>query len=571
MKFNVVAGACLLASATSVVAQSRSDFEACDGYGSPTGNGDGMTKEATGLFGLIAVLGSSGNTRRSTPDLGAGGIAACDRALADPRLVDKHWLRKASLLRARAIQNLAASKPDQAIADLDRAATATRQPDDPFIKRSMVLGMDVVRGYALAQKGDSEAGRKMVMLAQQQRPYDRSLGLAIMAMLVDDETSGEGLESIQSVARLDPRVIDLVFQMAFERGDFPRAIEIYPQIRPMTRTGDIGVSRAERNVQDFKKDLEVIRFSINRAGQLAYAHAALGQASEAKAAIERGRAALATAIPAVLPPLAVGEKEGSRRQLDRIINGQLVKAGSIGADHLTTWSTLAVLRLEAAALPAPDAKARIGQARIPKDGGLGVTLDLTKLLLAKDPADKKIAATLAEFKVARSALSPITESDARLVFNALPHTEIAKRVASFRKSNSALVGYLWGGVSGFKTTPDKADPARATISFVSAKSSSSVVQEMALLRAADYARERGKSGFVIHDRSDYERTVTTTYYGSALRSDPNGYSSSLEIEMVDLDRLPDRLRSAPWRAIPAAEVIAQLGPIYLATPTETLN
>lgn len=570
MKFNVVAGACLLASATSVVAQSRSDFEACDGYGSPTGNGDGMTREATGLFGLIAVLGSSGNTRRSTPDLGAGGVNACDRALADPRLVDKHWLRKASLLRARAIQNLAAARTDQTIADLDRAATATRLPDDPFIKRSMMLGIDVVRGYALAQKGDSAAGRKMVILAQRQRPFDRALGLAIMVLLLDDESGGEGLQSIHSVARLDPRMIDLVFQMAFERGNFQQAIEIYPQIRPMTRNGDIGISRAERNVQDFKKDLEEIRFSINRAGQLAYAHAALGQAVEAKSAIERGRAALAAAIPAPMQPLAAGEKEGSRRQLDRIIGGQLVKAGLIGADHLTTWSTLAVLRLEAAALPAPDAKARISQARIPKDGGLGVTLDLTKLLRTKDPQDQKIATTLAEFEVARAAPSPITESDARLVFNALPHTEIAKRVASFRKSNAAF-GYLWEGVSGFKTTANKADPTRATISFANAKSSSSVVQEMALLRAADYARERGKSGFVIHDRSDYERTVTTTYYGAKLRSDPNGYSASLEIEMVDLDRLPDRLKNAPWRAIPAAEVIAQLGPIYLAAPTDTAN
>lgn len=564
MKFGLLAGGCLLVSAASAAAESPTFYQACDGYGSPTATGDGMTKEATGLFGLIAVLGSSGNTRRSTPPLGAAGIAACDRALSDARLVDKHWLRRASLLRARAIHDLADAKTDQGLADLGRATAATRLPDDPFIKRSMILGIDVVRAYALAQKGDRATARRIATEAQRQRPFDRALGLAIMALLVDHEASPESLSAIHSVARLDPRLIDLLFQLAFERGDFRAAIAIYPHIRPMTRPGDVGISRAERNVQEFKKELEEIRFSVDRAGQLAYAFAALGQATESKAAIDRGRTVLAASIPAALPPLAAGQKEGSRRQLDRMINANLVKAGALGADRLTSWSSLAVLRLEADLLGPAEAKARIEQAKIPSSGGVGVSYDLAKLIRAKDPADEKITTLINQFEAAKAAPPKISADDAELLFNALPHTEIAKRVNGFRKANSDLVGYFWGGISGFKTVPDRTDPERATISFVGEKSSASVVQEMALLRAADFARERGKTGIVIHQRRDFQRTTTTTYNGIAMRTDPDGYSTSLEIEMVDLSALPAWLATAKWRAIPVAEVIAQLGPIYMA-------
>ena len=147
-----VALACALA--PSVAMASPQPFQLCDGYGTPTENGDGMTKEARGLFGLFAPLGSAGNTRRSTPSLGASGMAACDEALADPRLLDKHWLRRASLIRARAMHDLAASNPDQALIDLDRAQAAIRTPDDPYIRRSLGLGIKLVRAFALRSKGD---------------------------------------------------------------------------------------------------------------------------------------------------------------------------------------------------------------------------------------------------------------------------------------------------------------------------------------------------------------------------------------------------------------------------------
>ena len=93
-------------------------------------------------------------------------------------------------------------------------------------------------------------------------------------------------------------------------------------------------------------------------------------------------------------------------------------------------------------------------------------------------------------------------------------------------------------------------------------SSGSVVEEMALLRAADLAREAGKGGFVIRQRRDYERTRNTTYYGMVLRSDPDGYSTEIEVDFVDLDPLPEVYRLTPWRVLKAEEIFAQLGPVY---------
>ncbi len=71
----LVAGA-LVACAAQPLSAKTLIYNQCDGYGTPSGDGDGMTKPATQLFGLIGTLGSAGNTRRSTPELGAQGFAA---------------------------------------------------------------------------------------------------------------------------------------------------------------------------------------------------------------------------------------------------------------------------------------------------------------------------------------------------------------------------------------------------------------------------------------------------------------------------------------------------------------
>lgn len=558
MKFGVLGACALLLCSGAAHAASPTFYPACDGYGAPNPNGDGMTKEATGLLG-------SASTRRSKPPLGANGIAACDQALADARLIDKHWLRRASLLRARALHDLAASRPDEALKDLDRAVAAVREPNDPFVKRSLLLGVDFIRGYALAVKGDRTGATRLIAQALVQRPFDRGLALAAMAVLGDDRAVVNEAPLAHEVARLDPRLVDLIVQAAFDRGEFDRVVALDPHLKAPTRSVDIGViDRWREQLQDARKDIAELRFAADRSGRLAYALAALGRVEEAKAALVKGRADLDAATPAVMPPPPAGEKEGSKNRLKRSINEQVIQAAVVSDQRLQAWDELARLRMEVGTLDPDAAKARVLSAKIPA-GGVG--LDLLKLMKARFPADQELGTLISGFETKLNTPAAPSAKDAEIVFNALPHTELATRIATYRKANSGIVGFLWGGVSGFKTIPDRSDPNRVTVQFTGEKSSDSVVEEMALLRAADYAREHGRSGFVILERRDYERTVDTTYYGTTVRTAPGGYSTHLDIELVDMNRLPERYREASWRVIPVDQVVAHLAPVYMAAPT----
>src|SRR3569623_1955318 len=83
------------------------NFTACDGYEDPKSKGDGMTTSPL-LWGL-----ARGNADiRETPmfAFNADGVAACDRALADARLLPGYQLRRAHLLQAKAVHQIGASQ-----------------------------------------------------------------------------------------------------------------------------------------------------------------------------------------------------------------------------------------------------------------------------------------------------------------------------------------------------------------------------------------------------------------------------------------------------------------------------
>lgn len=537
-------------------------FDQCDGYGTPSGDGDGMTKAATQLFGIIGTLGSAGNTRRTTPELGAQGITSCDAALADTRLADRYWLRKASLLRARAVHDLAIGKPDDAIADLDRAAAAIRTPDDPFVRRSMTLGIDFVRAMALLAKGDRDRGLALIEAVHAQRPFDRRLSLAALAATGDD-TSKLGETIAHDTAGLDPRFVSTIYELAFDRGDFAAVVALYPQLKAPTKTGDIGIPKWETKVQDAKRDSQMIAFAAKSAGMYAYALAALGRMDEARAALNDAKTRANLAIPAEIPPLAEGQNEGSKAKLERSMNALLVRTGRNSLAAVDTWAKIIDLRAALASSDPQKAADELLSAKVPTRG---VAFDLVHQLSQKLPNDEKMKKLATDIDAAQNAPPKIDASLTKLVFEALPHSELAQRVATYRKANSDFIGYLWGGVSGFKTVEGDG-PNLVTVKFTGEKSSASVVEEMTLLRAADLARERGKTGFVILERRDYERTVSTTYYGSTLRSDPQGYSTELDIELVDMAALPTQYRAVSWRVIPADKVLAELGPVYMGQPS----
>lgn len=562
-KFDRAALAALACLAWTMPAAAKSPtfYADCDGYGSPTENGDGMTKEARGLFGLFAPLGSAGNTRRSTPNLGAHGVQACDQALADSRLLAKHWRRKVSLLRARAVHDLAAGNDAQALADLARAEAAAEDPADPFYRRSLGLGNRIVRAYALRRSGRQEEALKLAAEILAERPYNRQIAVAVIAIIGDPMTEIGGETAGRLAARLEPRLIDILFRSAFDRRDFDQAIALHPQLTLPVVAGDIGVGRNVERLQAARNEAFDLLYKGERQGRLAYALAATGRTDEARRQIEDARKYLAANTPAVPP--ATAEESGKQKQA-RLRIGFVALGATQGGKMVDEWSRLVEWRIAVDRGEARRVLAEANPASLPVNGAhLDLLLALKRALPGEAGLDPAIAAIEGKLRPQDSGRG----EEVKLLFGSLPHAEIEQRVAAFKRANSDFVGYLWGGVSGFKT---EGDPRTGNVSvrFVGEKSSATVVEEMALLRAADLAREHGRTGLVIKERKDYQRTENTLYYGRVIRSDPAGYSTHLEVELVDLANLPERYRATPWRVLDVQAVIRSLGPTYVAPEAE---
>ena len=76
---------------------------------------------------------------------------------------------------------------------------------------------------------------------------------------------------------------------------------------------------------------------------------------------------------------------------------------------------------------------------------------------------------------------------------------------------------------------------------------------MTLLRAAELAREAGKSHFHVVGRNDYQRYLTQTMNGVPMNRTLTGYKTELTIRL---------LGEGEGDALDAVAVIDALGPVY---------
>lgn len=90
-----------------------------------------------------------------------------------------------------------------------------------------------------------------------------------------------------------------------------------------------------------------------------------------------------------------------------------------------------------------------------------------------------------------------------------------------------------------------------------------MIEEMALLRAADLARQSGKKGLIIVDRHDTAFTISTESYGTVVRTDPNGFETDLDVLFVDPNALPAKYQDQGWRVIDVDEAYNSLAPVYI--------
>lgn len=544
-----VIGAAILLTAAPAFAAPGS-FADCDGYGSPTDNGDGMAEPAnTGPLGMFVPLGTSGNTRGNTPRMGNFGIAACDAALADPRLKPKHGLRRVSLIRARAMHRLHLKDYDGALADLDLAHQTGLALDDFYYRRSVAVGIDLIRAMALRDKGDMKGAEASALAAWEKRPYSREVVASAMMAVGPNASPALRNRLTERGAQLTPTAIDYLYGRAIDEGRFADALLFYPHLtadrKRDIRYGDAtGMAR-----QGIDNEATATLFSVDRAASRAYLLAALGRREESKEQMVR---AWKTLNDAINTPYT--KKKGNAPDPNYAYYRQTAdRTSAQGKVRLERWQRVIDMRLMIADGKIDDFFKAMETNKLSVDGfGRDLLIAIeAKLTNPVEKARAREALKTLERRMAKEEPSTIAD-----MFGTLPEAETAKRVANYGTQN-----FLFGNGDGFNKGIARPDGS-FIVMYTGKRSSGAIVEELALFRAADLTRQAGKTGFVIRDRTDLQRTVTTTYYSTPLRSDPDGYEVWLDVMPVDKDNPPAPYTDARWRIIDAEAVYRDFAPIY---------
>ncbi len=521
--------------ATPAWASDKQDFETCDGRVHPGRQNDGMRGEAQqGMFGPRARMA-------------AVVIPACTRALASPRLLPTQSLRRAHLLRARAAAQLEMGDPTAALADLDLAqAAAIGIAGDRFYRRSMAVSLDLLRALALARSGDMAGALPLAESASAARPYSLDVQRVAATVLQAARPLGTASPSPWlAAARLAPESATLALAKEAEIGNFAGVVALRPAVKIDWPTAPI--VPAGFALRDVGSQALIVGMMVSL--HTAYARAATGDAEGARRELTELRGHIATARPA---PTAPG---GSTLSLGGMTWTALDRYLDMRARQVEARIAVAEGRL-------PDAIAALVANPMPEDAASVELLGAMKAAApAKDaalvPDATRFATQLADDR--RKALD-------RVVSDALLAPETPRAVVDYERARPNILGALVGGALTFGTSllggidrtdgfRTKANPDGTTkVEFIGNTPSSALVQEMTLLRAAEVARATGKPGFVIVERKDYTRTLTTSRGGMPISSVAQGFKTELTIRPVDAGVEPER-------ALDAITIIDALGPL----------
>ena len=538
-------GLVLAAPASVALAASPRDYIGCDGYGAATAAGDGMTHYAM-VMGIFNLPGE-GTTLRGNPDPGAAGAAACDAALAE--LAPKHWMRRVDMLTARAVHELEAGDPDKALADLDQARAAAADRSDPYFARSLGLNIDAVRAYALRKSGKAAEGRALALQVLASRPYRH--GAPPVALLDIGSPGDPALELalLRDTARLDPRQLCFVFQYAYAHRDYVQAVALYPQLI-LPREPDYPANMAKREADEAARTNAALFWAV-RGAQHAYALAALGKDEEARDALKAARDRLAADTDADDAPS--NDSYGAMLHVNTN-----AKINNLATPLLDQTESLIEARLTIANGSLAAAQAAMQAVKPSRDAAY------VDLLLALKARQAKTGTTPPPPAVITTAPAPAGAPDtaATGLWKILPEAEAAERVPDYGSAGALqIIKAAGAGRSVSSYSDEPAEDGATTVRFRTGRGATGdMVAEIALLHAADLARQSGQKGLILVGRHDTRFTLTTTQYGRALRTDPTGFETRLDVLFVDPAAPPEPY--AQWRVIDADDVYARLAPIY---------
>jgi hypothetical protein len=508
-------------------------FMHCDGFGRPDGKSDEMNQI---MHSVLFDNGVHPQLRYPVlPVPGSAGIDACTRALADSALDASFVARRAHLLMFRALRRAAALDAAGATADLDAArALLGDAAADPALARSLGVDFTLVAAFAAAQIKDGEKAKALFQTAVDARPDDvRLLGLA--PIFLDARAV---LNTSQPMSRLmaaeNPAWRGVLHLKAALDGDFQTLVDLYP----LLNDSFLPVR--------FLPGLHAID------GRTAYALAALGHGEQAQALLGSVRDYITAHTPPEPAPLAAGATEGRREASARAEATSARKAMQATAAQVDTWAEAIVLRQRVIAATPEELPAVM--AAIKPDLPIDVRADLYRLARPRTtltPAQTGVLTTVSDHS-AEVILANGQPAPAVRIARALLYPERYTLVPQGFTKGADYAGFKWANPG--QRWHANAGQGIVTYTYGNEVNMPEVIDEEELIDIALDARKMGKTGIVIRSRKTTHHLVNTSLH--------NGYDTVMNVDFVDIAKLPDIYRPVPWAVIPVEAILARLMPFY---------
>lgn len=457
------------------------------------------SQRVLGKFRLPAALGGTASVERTA---NPNSISDCNDALADQTLTPEQRRQMTIFLAESRL--LDQNEPEAALAALDTADAVLARDRD--YQEGLGVRADFLRAlalYRLERKGEAVALANDIATA---RPFAHVLQLFRLSMALS--AGAPDLEPVKALARLDDAGRPFTAWTAQLLGEADEAIAM---LDAMAALG------SPEKQKEYKVEAGLVALHAEREveGSLFQSFLEQDRAIHGKSHFVMAEAGLA------YKALLEGDAEESRNRL-KALEGKSM-----------SLPTLMIM-----------AKYRKKQFEDSGRSDVSTVIDEFVVNRAYQAVTAKAASLVSD------------ASSLRVLISELP------RLIDGRKASSYSSQWAMWKKTGFSTRPSES-PDSVIVEFSSNAATPKLqVDEMVLLRAAELAKEAGKSHFVIRDRISKIRTLTMTQYGAPIGSPRlHGFLTGLEISFVD-PAGPGPLAAARSLMLSADEIIASLAPRY---------
>lgn len=479
-------------------------------------------------------------------------VAACDRLLAMPTDPANPWSWRAEVLQYRALALVNAGDLKNAIDAIDESDAIGATQPDPLFELSTGIGNKMIRAYIMGRRGETKAARELLAQVRQQRPWSTTVvaGADAIELSLLGGDSEEITRRIGGRYRIDPDVARMLIYLNLMRGDLKGAAEMgnrVSMVDPRMRGG--------WTLQGGGSEDENLRNRVRIDCTKAYVAAALGDKAGSAAqfaAIEQFIAGYIGPDPRNVDPQLRPDKSQIKRFEERLATGTKLRA------MVADWQDVTAKRDSFAE---KDFKALYERFKAyPSSADLLPALfDQGRVLNARQTGKEAAETKLFLDGFLRGLTGSITRFTPDELGQWVPRPENLDQVPRFASSASK---WLFSDGSGYSQSKEGEGDIR-TVRYETMVGTRSLVEEMLLLAAANYARQEGKDGFIIlSNRTLGRRTTMYGYYGGGGTTYESGVEAQARIMLVNTAALPAELAGSADRVITVAEVERDLKPRY---------